>query len=50
MSDLSIMYAMICTQPDMSYAIIVMSIYQSDQYDDHLDNSKNILTSTKDIF
>ena len=26
---------MICTHPDMSYALSVRSIYQSDQYDDH---------------
>jgi hypothetical protein len=28
----SIMYTVICTYPDMSYALNVMSIYQSDKY------------------
>ena len=30
MRDFSIMKAMMCTQPDMSYALSVMSIYQND--------------------
>jgi hypothetical protein len=39
----SIMYAMICTRPDVSYAISVMSRYQSNPGDAHWVAVKNIL-------
>ena len=49
----SIMYAMICTRLDVSYALSVMSKYQSNPGDAHLVAVKNILTylrRTKDRF
>src|SRR5665213_104855 len=39
----SIMYAMICTRPDMSYALSVLSRYQSNPGDPHSQAVKNIL-------
>jgi hypothetical protein len=39
----SIMYAMICTRPDVSYALSVMSMYQSNYGDAHWMIVKNIL-------
>ena len=44
---------MICTQPDMSYALSVRSIYQSDQCDDHWTTvriSLRYFRRTKDMF
>ena len=49
----SIMYAMLCTRPDVSYALSVTSIYQSDPGMGHWVAVKNIfkyLRRTKDIF
>ena len=49
----SIMYAMICTRPDVSYALSVTSIYQSDPGKSHWTTVKNILKylkRTKDVF
>ena len=49
----SIMYAMICTRPDVSYALSVTSRYQSDPGHDHWTAVKNILKylkRTKDMF
>jgi hypothetical protein len=49
----SIMYAMICTRPDVSYALSVTSRYQSDPGKDHWTAVKNILKylrRTKDMF
>ena len=49
----SIMYAMICTRPDVSYALSVTSRYQSDPGMDHWTTVKNILKylrRTKDMF
>ena len=39
----SIMYAILCTQPDVSYALSTMSIYQSDPGEGHWTAIKNIL-------
>ena len=50
---ISIMYSMICTRPDVSYALSTMSRYQSDPGEGHLVAIKNILKylrRTKDIF
>ena len=49
----SIMYAMICTRPDVSYALSVTSRYQSDPGESHWTAVKNILKylrRTKDMF
>ena len=39
----SIMYAMLCTRPDVSYALIMMSRYRSDLGERHWIVVKNIL-------
>ena len=49
----SIMYAMICTRPDVSYALSVMSRYRSDSGEGHWVVAKDILKylrMTKDVF
>ena len=49
----SIMYAMISTCPDVSYALSVTSRYQSDPGESHWTTVKNILKylrRTKDVF
>ena len=49
----SIMYAMLCTRPDVSYALSVTSRYQSDPRIGHWVVVKNILKylrRTKDVF
>ena len=49
----SIMYAMLCTRPDVSYALSIMSRYQSDLGESHWIAVKNILKylrRTKDAF
>jgi hypothetical protein len=49
----SIMYAMICTRPDVSYALSVVSRYQADPGESHWTLVKNILKylrRTKDVF
>ena len=49
----SIMYAMLCTRPDVSYALSVMRIYQLDSGMGHWDAVKNILKylrRNKDVF
>src|SRR4051812_21557986 len=49
----SIMYAMICTRPDVSYALSVLSRYQADPGEIHWTAAKNILKylrRTKDMF
>jgi hypothetical protein len=49
----SIMYAMICTRPDVSYALSVASRYQKDPGESHWTLVKNILKylrRTKDVF
>src|SRR5665213_1590209 len=49
----SIMYAMICTRPDVSYALSVLSRYQSNPGDPHWQAVKTILKylrRTKDQF
>ena len=49
----SIMYAMICTRPDVSYALSITSRYQSNPGEDHWGAVKNILKylrRTKDMF
>ena len=49
----SIMYAMISTRPDVSYALTVTSRYQSDPGESHWIAVKNILKylrRTKDVF
>ena len=49
----SIMYAMICTRPDVSYALSVTSRYQADPGESHWTAVKNILKylrRTKDMF
>ena len=49
----SIMYAMLCTRPDVSYALSVTSKYQSDSSIGHWVAVKNILKylrRTKDVF
>ena len=48
----SIMYAMICTRPDVSYALSMSSRYQADPGDGHWMAVKNILKylrRTKDV-
>ena len=49
----SIMYAMLCTRPDVSYALIITSRYQSDPDESHWIVIKNILKyprRSKDMF
>ena len=49
----SIMYAMLCTRPDVSYALSVTSRYQANPGIQHWNATKNILKylrKTKDIF
>ncbi|KAG8489272.1 hypothetical protein CXB51_017288 [Gossypium anomalum] len=49
----SIMYAMLCTRPDVSYALIMTSRYQVDPGEGHWTIDKNILKylrRTKDMF
>jgi hypothetical protein len=49
----SIMYAMICTHPDVSYALSVVSRYQADLGESHWTLVKSILKylrRTKDVF
>ena len=49
----SIMFAMISTRPDVSYALSITSRYQSDPGEDHWTAVKNILKylrRTKDVF
>ena len=49
----SIMYAMLCTRPDVSYALSITSRYQSDPGMGHWVAVKNILKylrMTKDVF
>ena len=43
----SIMYAMICTRPDVSYALSMTSGYQSDPSESHWTAVKNILKYLK---
>jgi hypothetical protein len=48
----SIMYAMLCTRPDVSYALSMTSKYQKDPGEDHWTAVKNIikyLRRTKDL-
>ena len=49
----SIMYAMICTRPDLSYALSMTSRYQANPGEGHWIAVKNILKylrRTKDVF
>ena len=49
----SIMYAMLCTRPDVSYALSITSRYRSDPGESHWIAVKNILKYlrwTKDVF
>ena len=49
----SIMYAMLCTRPDVAYALGIVSRFQADPGEDHWKAMKNILKylrRTKDIF
>ncbi|KAK8713339.1 hypothetical protein V6N13_148560 [Hibiscus sabdariffa] len=49
----SVMYAMICTRPDLSYALSMTSRYQSNPGEGHWTTVKNIikyLRRTKDVF
>ena len=49
----SIMYAMICMRPDVSYALSVTSMFQSNYGEEHWAIVKNILKylrRTKDMF
>ena len=49
----SIMYAMLCTRPDVAYALGIVSRFQADPGEDHWKAVKNILKylrRTKDIF
>ncbi|KAK8492465.1 hypothetical protein V6N11_034876 [Hibiscus sabdariffa] len=49
----SIMYAMICTRPDLSYALSMTSRYQANPGEGHWKTVKNILKylrRTKDVF
>src|SRR5436189_2101617 len=49
----SIMYAMLCIRPDVSYALSITSRYQSDPGESHWTAVKNILKylrRTKDLF
>ena len=49
MNDFSIVNTVLCTQPDMFYAIKVMSIYQSDAYDDHWTIVKIFLCTLEEL-
>ena len=49
----SIMYAILCTRPDVSYALSITSRYQSDPDESHWTAVKNILKylrRSKDMF
>ena len=49
----SIMYAMLCTRPDVAYALGIVSRFQANPREDHWKAVKNIfkyLRKTKDIF
>ncbi|KAL4388577.1 hypothetical protein GQ457_09G016830 [Hibiscus cannabinus] len=49
----SIMYAMICTRPDLSYALSMTNRYQANPSEGHYTSDKNILKylrRTKDVF
>ena len=49
----SIMYAMLCTRPDMAYVLNIVSRFQADPGEDHWKAVKNILKylrRTKDVF
>jgi hypothetical protein len=49
----SIMYTMLCTQPDVSYALSAMSRYQSNYAEAHwtiIKNNLKYLRRTKDVF
>ena len=49
----SIMYVMLCTKPDVAYALGIVSWFQADLGEDHWKAVKNIfkyLRRTKDIF
>ena len=49
----SIMYVMLCTRPDVSYALSITSRYQSDPGESHWTAAKNILKylrRSKDMF
>ncbi|KAK9034776.1 hypothetical protein V6N11_076833 [Hibiscus sabdariffa] len=49
----SIMYAMICTRPDVSYSLSMTSRYQANPGEGHWTTVKNILKylrRTKDVF
>ena len=49
----SIMYAMLCTRPDIAYTLGIVSRFQADPREDHWKAVKNILKylrRTKDIF
>ena len=49
----SIMYAMLCTRPDVSYALSIMSKYQSDPGESHwtaINNILKYLRRSKDMF
>ncbi|BFG30904.1 hypothetical protein CerSpe_171780 [Prunus speciosa] len=49
----SLMYAMLCTSPDISYAVSITSIYQSDLGYEHWSSVKTVLKylrRTKDMF
>ena len=49
----SIMYAMLCTRPDVAYALGIVSRFQADPGEDHWKAVKNILKylrRTKDVF
>ena len=49
----SIMYAMLCTRPDVSYALSVTSRYESDLGEGHrvaIKNTLKYLRRTKDVF
>ena len=48
-----IMYAMLCTRPDVAYALGIVSRFQADPREDHWKAVKNILKylrKTRDIF
>ena len=49
----SIMYAMLCTKPDVAYAFGIVSMFEVDPGEDHWIAVKNILKylrRTKDVF
>ena len=49
----SLMYAMLCTRPDIAHAVSVTSRYQSNPGEEHWTAVKNIfkyLRRTKDLF